>query len=80
MKRYGLQVNQGSNYSSAHQPGTRNEFSTFAFRVGHTLIPEGMMPLNGRFTKSAAQEFKSVLFKVSSHFKLRLIIFMLILV
>ena len=63
MRKYGLKLNtdgvrSGANYSSTHQPGTRNEFSTFAFRVGHTLIPEGIMPLNKDFIKTSEKMFK----------------------
>jgi len=38
-------------YNSQHQPGIRNEFATFAFRVGHSLVPEGLVPTDASYTK-----------------------------
>ncbi|KAF6036601.1 hypothetical protein EB796_005080 [Bugula neritina] len=55
MRKYNLLNNKLKRsklrYNSQHQPGIRNEFATFAFRVGHSLVPEGLVPTDASYTK-----------------------------
>jgi len=52
--RYGITLNnkkrKPSTYSTATRASIRNEFATVAFRVGHTLVPSGMMPKDTGYT------------------------------
>ena len=54
MAQYQLTLNRDSDvkmkYNHSAQPTIRNEFPSFAFRVGHTMIPEGVLPMTSNYS------------------------------